>query len=198
MHILNRILALVFLVLLVVVGLVLMLFPRELVVGTRILASGLESSFTPLAQAAFVVAGLALALLAIILLLLGLSPRRPASVRLLQVNSGEARLTTDAIAQRIKRELETLPDILWVQPRVVSRGTSIDLRLGIEADSDADVGPVAERACQLAREIAETRMGVRVRKVQAAVTQGSAPQGQARPAVPAAVSRPDAQPSEAR
>jgi hypothetical protein len=198
MHILNRILALLFLLLVVVLGILLMLFPREVLAWTRMTATGLERSFTPLTQAVFVVAGLALALIAIILLLLGLSPRRPATVRLLQVNSGDARLTTDAIAQRIKHELETLPDVQWVQPRVYSRGASIDLHLGIEADPDADVGPIAERACQLAREIAETRMGVRVNKVRAAVSHGAPHEGQAMRPAPAAVSRPDAQPSEAR
>lgn len=103
-------------------------------------------------------------------------------MRLLQVSSGEARLTTDAIAQRIKRELEALPDILRVTPQVHSRGKSVDLRLAIETDPEADVGPAVERACQLAREVAETRMGVRVNRVWASVAQGAATK--VRPATP--------------
>jgi hypothetical protein len=174
MNFLNRLLALVLILLLLALGLVLMLFPREVLQWTRLTIEAVERAFTPVTQATLIVAGLGLALLAVILLLLELTPRRPAAVRLLQVSSGEARLTTDAIAQRIKRELEALPDILRVTPQVHSRGKSVDLRLAIETDSEADVGPAVERACQLAREVAETRMGVRVNRVWASVAQGAA------------------------
>lgn len=183
MNLLNRLLALMLILLLLALGLVLMLFPREALLWTRLTIEAVDRTFTPVTQATLVVAGLGIALVAVILLLLELTPRRPAAVRLLQVSSGEARLTTDAIAQRIKRELETLPEILRVTPQVHSRGKSVDLRLAIETDPEADVGPAVERACQLAREVAETRMGVRVNRVWASVTQGTATK--LRPAAPA-------------
>jgi hypothetical protein len=174
MNVLNRILALVLILLVGAAGVVLMVFPREALRWALTTLTAVEHEFTPIVHASLIVIGLALALLAVILLLLELTPRRPAAVRLLQVSSGEARLTTDAIAQRIKRELETLPEVLRVQPQVHSRGKSVDLRLAIETDPDADVGPVVERACQLAREVAESRLGVRVNRVWASVTQGAA------------------------
>ncbi len=182
MSLLNRLLALALILLLLALGLALMLFPREALLWTRLTIEAVERTFTPVTQAILIVAGLGLALLAVILLLLELTPRRPAAVRLLQVSSGEARLTTDAIAQRIKRELETLPEILRVTPQVHSRGKSVDLRLAIETDPEADVGPAVERACQLAREVTENRMGVRVNRVWASVSQGTATK--LRPATP--------------
>lgn len=107
---------------------------------------------------AFVIASL-------LLLMAELIPRSPAAVRLPQVRGGVALLSTDAIAQRIKHDVERLAQIREARPTVTSRGRTVDVRLELLADPESNVAARSEEACQVVRKAIEEGMGVGIGKL---------------------------------
>lgn len=107
---------------------------------------------------AFVIASL-------LLLMAELIPQRPQTVRLPQAHGGVALLSTDAIAQRIKHDVERLAQIREARPVVTSRGKTVDVHLELLTDPESNVTARSEEACQVVRKAIEEGMGVGIGKL---------------------------------
>lgn len=178
MNLLNRILAIGLLVTVsveaVLISVAVVYFPllKEVVVGqgqglmeqlSR--AQGFQPGFI---AAVLLLMGLLL-VLSLGLLYREILPPEPKAVRLSGVSSGQAALSLQSIAEHLAGELQKLPEVTQVHPRVTSRGDTMDVHLEVRLASQTAVAAKAEELCRLTRETAEGALGVKVRQVRAHV-----------------------------
>lgn len=106
-------------------------------------------------------------LLIILILLLYLEVRRPLgrTVRILQVSSGEAQMSTDSVALRLEHNIDQLAEVISAKPTITSRGSGVEVALDVETSPEVDVPSKTEEICQVAREVLEDRMGLRLNKI---------------------------------
>ncbi len=112
-----------------------------------------------------IVIGTGLILLVLALLWLEVRPAPRQTVRIRQVEGGEAAMSIESVAQRLTYSVSELADVIRVSPKIVSRGKAIDVRLDIETAPDVDVPAKTSEVVNVAREVIEQRMGLTLRKI---------------------------------
>jgi hypothetical protein len=127
---------------------------------SRLITSGGQN------QLLFVVVGISLAILTFIVcgLLLWLEVRRPRgkAVRVRKVSGDEARVTTDSIARRLEYNIDQLAEVVSVKPKITAKGSGVHVRLNVETGPEIDVPAKTEEISQVAREVIEERMGLKL------------------------------------
>jgi len=169
MNVFNRLVMIVLLVVsMIVLPVVLVLVPARPDIVAVMGQQGL-SQLTAMAEQnrlLFIAGG---ALLAVVLfvvcgLLLWLELRRPRgkAVRVRQVSGEEAKVTTDSIAQRLTFNIDQLPEVISVKPKITAKGKGVHVRLNVETGPEIDVPAKTEEISQVAREVIEERMGLKL------------------------------------
>ena len=107
------------------------------------------------------------AVVLILLLVLWLELRRPRkkTVRVQKTSGGEAHIAIDSVAQRLAYNIDQLPDVIKVSPRITSKSRGMDIDLVLETSPDVDVPMKTEEVMQVTKEVVEDRMGLRLGKV---------------------------------
>ncbi|MHB1006959.1 MAG: Asp23/Gls24 family envelope stress response protein [Chloroflexota bacterium] len=82
-----------------------------------------------------------------------------------QLDGAIAELSVEAIAQRLRREIQALPDVRSANPLVNPRRGGVDVRLAVITSPDVDVPAKAAEVGRVARDSLEQRMGLRVGKL---------------------------------
>jgi len=97
--------------------------------------------------------------------------RRPRkkTVRVQKLAGGEAHITIDSIAQRLAYNIDQLPDVIKVSPKIDSRARGVDIDLLLETTPDIDVPMKTEEVLQVTREVVGERMGLKLGKVQVSI-----------------------------
>ncbi len=167
MNTFNRIVMILLLILAIPVLVLVMFavaFPGPAIAAVQAQLAVLET--LSLTGKAIVVAVSALLIL-LCLVLLWLELRRPGPrvVKLSKVESGEAVLTLNSIEQRLAYNVDQLPDVIKVVPKVVGKGKAVDVVLDLETTADVDVPAKTEEVVQVTREVVEERMGLALRNV---------------------------------
>jgi hypothetical protein len=123
-----------------------------------------QSNWALVATGRVVVGG---AVVIIGLLLLWLQVRRPRrkTIRAQKLAGGEARITVDSIAQRLAYNIDQLPDVVKVTPRISGRGQGVDIDLLLETTPDIDVPMKTAEVMEVTREVIVERMGLKLGKV---------------------------------
>jgi hypothetical protein len=177
MNVFNR-LVIVILLLATIVGIVIVaVVPREtltligaffdwLYQSAEIYQTGAD---WPLFAAARVLIGGGLVIVCLFLLWLELRRPRKKTVRVQKLAGGEARITIDSIAQRLAYNIDQLPDVVKVSPRIDSRSRGVDIDLLLETSPDIDVPMKTEEVLQVTREVVGERMGLKLGKVQVSI-----------------------------
>jgi hypothetical protein len=112
-----------------------------------------------------VAVGLSAILLFGTLLLIELWPRRQRGVRIHTREGGSAELDTNSVARRLAWHLDQLAEIITVIPDVKARGSAVDVRLEIETAPDIDVPMKTDEVVEVARDIIEQDMGLKLGKL---------------------------------
>lgn len=99
------------------------------------------------------------------LILLELWPRRRRGVRIHTREGGSAELDANSVARRLAWHLDQLAEVITVLPEVKARGSSVDVRLEIETAPDVDVPMKTDEVVEVARDIIEQDMGLRLGKL---------------------------------
>jgi hypothetical protein len=120
----------------------------------------LEDHNTDAAKLIITFSGLIFALLALMIIVIELSPPESGQLAVTKVGSGEARIGTDEIALRVEEDLRAVPQLMQVQATVIGRGQKAEVRLNLQVGPQADLALVAEEACHRAQQLVEGRMGV--------------------------------------
>ncbi|MBI2887507.1 MAG: alkaline shock response membrane anchor protein AmaP [Chloroflexi bacterium] len=105
-------------------------------------------------------------ILVLILILVGeFSAQEPAVVRIAQVSGGVAAISVEAIAQRVKADLEQIPQVRLARPRIRNRRSAIDVMVELRTDPETHLPSKANEVCQAVRHTVEERLGVQLKDV---------------------------------
>jgi len=103
-------------------------------------------------------------LIATIVLLIELIPRRGPGVKVSGLNRGNATLSAAAIGQRIEEAVCQVPNVAEVRANVTSKKTGVLVDLDLQVDPDANLATVTDEACAVAEDVLENRVHVALLK----------------------------------
>jgi hypothetical protein len=173
-NVFNRLVVIILLLAIIVLVIVVAVVPRETFSltgafvdwmhrGTEDYMSG---SQWPLFAAGRVFIGGAIVLVCLFLLWLELRRPRKKTVRVQKTAGGEVHIAVDSIAQRLAYNIDQLPDVVKVTPRITSRSRGVDIDLLLETSPDIDVPMKTEEVLEVTREVVVDRMGLKLGNVQ--------------------------------
>jgi hypothetical protein len=174
MNVFNRLVMILLLLALIVLAVVIAAAPEQSMQVTSIFFGRLQQdaatykspgSWALFAAARGVIGG-AVVLLSLILLWLELRRPRRKTIRVEKVAGGDARITTESIAQRLAYNIDQLPDVVKVTPTIIGRSRGMDVSLVLETSPDIDVPMKTEEVLQVTKEVVEERLGLRLGKVE--------------------------------
>lgn len=165
MNVFNRVVTILLFVTLMIAVPILMILPTQIAGLVQQYLEVVSSGLSVFHRAVLVMLGI----ISFIIcgLVLYLEFRRPARkmVRLESATGGEVELAVESIAQRLEYRVDQLPDVVRVRPEVKPRRKSVDVELNLETTPDIDVPMKTEEVYQVAREVIEERMGLKLRKI---------------------------------
>lgn len=115
-----------------------------------------------IAQAALVVVLVAI-LGTLLWLEILVSQRR--GVRIRTAEGGSAEVETQSIGRRLEWHLDQLAEIVTVVPSVKPRGSSVDIKLEIEAAPDVDIPLKTDEVVEVTRDVIEHDLGLKLGKL---------------------------------
>lgn len=185
MNLVNRILAVLVMLLVFVVSVaslaVASLWTSDFLQWAQILIIYFMTVGTDQLQRILLLGGIAFGIISFVFLLVELTPRARRLVRLTQVTSGEGMLTLDAVEDHLRRELQTMPQVLEVRPRAKVKGKGVEVNLELRVP-EGNLSVSIEEILQLARVTLENNLGVEVKKLGAQVRlQRGAPKSEPTP-----------------
>jgi hypothetical protein len=105
---------------------------------------------------------LTLDIVLVLLLVLELRRPQPRAIRVERVAGGEVTISVSSIVDRLRYELDLLPGILRVKPKVRARRGGVVVTLDVQAAAPLDVPQNAEHLVETARAVIEERLGLRL------------------------------------
>ncbi len=173
MNVLNRLIVILLVLAIIVLTAVIVIVPKQsLDLGEQALhALGTYSDAWAnynwaLFASGRVIIGGALVLLCLVLLWLELRRPRRKTIRVQRVTGGEAYIAVDSLSQRLAYNIDQLPDVVKVSPRITARSRTVDVDLVLETSPDIDVPMKTEEVLQVTKEVLEDQMGLKLGKVQ--------------------------------
>jgi hypothetical protein len=174
MNVVNRLIMILLLVVIIVLAAVVAIVPEQ---SFRLLATFFEwlrqgttnymnSSDWAIFTAGRVIIGGAVVIVCLLLLWLELRRPRRKTIRAQKLAGGEAHIAVESVAQRLAYNIDQLPDVVKVSPRIIGRARGVDIDLLLETSPDIDVPMKTEEVLQVTREVIAERMGLRLGKVQ--------------------------------
>jgi len=113
-----------------------------------------------------VIVGGIVVLVCLVVIWLELRQPRKRTIRTQKLAGGEAHITVDSIEQRLAYNIDQLPDVVKVAPRITGRTRGVDVDLVLETSPDIDVPMKTEEVIEVTREVIVERMGLKLGKVQ--------------------------------
>jgi hypothetical protein len=160
----NRIVLIVICVLLVIatIGVIALAWtiPNRTVNWLADAVQWIDDNDGDLEKALLTTASAFIGLVAVIVLLIELIPRRGPAVQVTGLASGEATLSAAAIGQRIEEAVVQVPHVSEVRADVKSRKKGVLVALDLQVDPEANLATVTDEACQVATEVLTERVHV--------------------------------------
>jgi hypothetical protein len=103
---------------------------------------------------------LVVSLLMLTLITVQLTPSPTQRMRVRDVKTGDATITTSEIAARIDEGVGALPHVAGCRSIVAARGKSVEAVLDLHVDAGADLAKTADEACGRAEEIVTLEIGL--------------------------------------
>ena len=174
MNVFNRLVVILLILLIIIATALIMIVPQEtfrLVAATfdwlrQGSADYINSPDRLLFAGSRVIVGGVLILVCLILLWLELRRPRKKTIRTQKLAGGEARIAVDSIEQRLAYNIDQLPDVVKVTPRINGKSRGVDVDLLLETSPDIDVPMKTEEVLEVTREVIGERMGLKLGKVQ--------------------------------
>lgn len=159
---LNRALAVLVLVLILVGALGLALVPSALAAWLRAAAGAIEQPAFSTGWLALLAGALLAGLVALVLLVLELRVRRGGTVAL--AGDGSARLATETLVQRLRTDVEAIAEVDQARPVIQPRRKTVDVDLLVTTAPSVDVPSKAAQIGEVARATIES-LGLKPGKV---------------------------------
>lgn len=169
MNVLNRVLAIILLIIFVVLLAVLIFaalaMPERAVTSASQAVASLQPHLTMFNRLVFSGLALLVAVAGVLLLFLEIRRSQVKAIQVHDVTGGEVRITIDSISQRLEYNISRLEDVVSVKPTVTAKGSGVDVALSIQTAPEIDVPMKTEEVVQLTREVIENQMGLKLQKV---------------------------------
>lgn len=174
MNAFNRLVVILLLLLIIVATVLVVILPKDtlgLIAGmfdvlrqeaTKYINSGDRLLFA----GARVIVGGVIALVCTIMIWLELRRPRKRTIRVQKLAGGEANITVESIEQRLAYNVDQLPDVVKVNPRINGKARGVDVDLMLETSPDIDIPMKTEEVLEVTREVIVERMGLKLGKVQ--------------------------------
>jgi uncharacterized alkaline shock family protein YloU len=119
----------------------------------------------PISLAHLVIIVVCLFIISLCVLLLNLEwkRRRPRSVQIAGGVGKSAELATESVAERLRADVEAVPQVRQVLPVILARGGVVDVQLEVRVDADVDVPAKAKEIDQVVRD-SVSRLGLKLGK----------------------------------
>lgn len=165
MHLLNRILVVVFAALMAVALLALLIIvwadPQAGADRLGDLTSYLdERTGDTLPRALISLAAAAAALLALMLIILEVAPEGRDRIRLPNAKDGTTELSAASVNRRIESDLRRVPAVREARAQVRAHASGVAVHLELWIDQDANLAEKSDEACRLVKQTMEERIGV--------------------------------------
>jgi hypothetical protein len=100
------------------------------------------------------------ALLALVIVIVELTPPQAERVPVRDVRAGDALLSTDAIAQRLRQEISAVPHVTQTKATVSARGKGVEVDLELHVDPETNLALTSEEACRAVENLLTNRLSV--------------------------------------
>jgi len=100
------------------------------------------------------------ALLALVIVIVELTPPQAERVPVRDVRAGDALLSTDAIAQRLRQEISAVPHVTQTKATVSARGKGVEIDLELHVDPETNLALTSEEACRAVENLLTNRLSV--------------------------------------
>ena len=100
------------------------------------------------------------ALLALVVVIVELTPPQAERVPVRDVRAGDALLSTDAIAQRLRQEISAVPHVTQTKATVSARGKGVEVDLELHVDPETNLALTSEEACRAVENLLTNRLSV--------------------------------------
>lgn len=94
------------------------------------------------------------------LIVVEMTPGDSQKMRVRNMKSGDAVITTKQIAERVNEETMQAPHVAACSATVVRHGKKVEIALDLHVDPGADLAETADEACRRAHVLVEERMGI--------------------------------------
>jgi hypothetical protein len=191
MNVFNRVVSILLILLLVAALIATAVVPftvLERLVYTLQQAQNVLQARWPWSYLVFLAVDIVLVLLALALLWFQVRPRAKKTLRVRTVSGTQAEVSTASVQQALQQRVSQLADVYKVRPTVTGKGGGVDVLLELETPAEIDIPAKVDEVSQAARDVVETRMGLKVSKIKVMLKHG--PYGKAPPAAsvaPAAI-----------
>ena len=111
-------------------------------------------------KAIFSAVAASIGFLALLVLLIELTPKSSGEVRVSDLQAGNAVLSTSAIGQRIEEAVRGVPHVSEVRTYVKAKRKGVAVALDLSVDSEADLAEVTEQVSQTVREVLANRIHI--------------------------------------
>nr|MBC7244476.1 alkaline shock response membrane anchor protein AmaP [Chloroflexota bacterium] len=148
----------------------------------------------PMSYVFFLVVDILLIFLLIVLLWLEIRPQAKKTLTVRTTSGTQAEVSTASLAQGLQSRLSGVSDVFKVRPVVRGRRDGVDILLDVEIAPEVDIPSKVEEISQTARDLIESRMGLKVSKIKVQLKQ--VPHGRAKVTPPAPPVQPPAMPAE--
>lgn len=128
-------------------------------------AEGLEGAASITTVGVGAAIGLAPVLVLVLLLVLEVRPRRRRFIRAEKTTGGQVEISVASIADRLRHEVNSLPGVLSVKPKVWGRRRGVEVRLDVDMAAGLDVPPQAEQIVETVRQVVEEKMGLKMARL---------------------------------
>ena len=100
----------------------------------------------------------------VLILLIVLEVRRPRTrpIRVEKAAGGDVLISASSIADRLRYEIDQLPDVIRVRPKVRARRRGVAVELYVETAAGIDVPEKAERIVAVSRVVIEEKLGLKL------------------------------------
>jgi uncharacterized alkaline shock family protein YloU len=174
MNVFNRLVVILLLLLIIVAAAIVVIVPQETL---RLLAATFDWLYQGAADymnssdrlyfaGGRVLGGGIIVFACLILLWLELRRPRKKTIQAQKLTGGEAHIAVESIEQRLAYNIDQLPDVVKVTPRITGRGRGVDVDLLLETSPDVDIPMKTEEVLEVTREVIGERMGLKLGNVQ--------------------------------
>ena len=138
--------------------------PDESINRIQDLAGYLDDHNATEAKLIITFGGVILILLATLLIIFELVSPESDTLKVQQVGSGAAEISSEEVVLRVEEELRAVPQIDQVQATIVGRGKKAEVSLSLHVAPEANLATTVEEACKRATELLEGQMGIALAK----------------------------------